>query len=434
MIMSKTKVCMLTTGHSALDDRIFYKESRSLHRAGYDVYLIAPLNKDGFLTDMGGMPVAKQETIIDGIKIIGFKPGQHSIFGLPKTDTISQWLRLGTNRRLNFGQEPLSDIIEKGMKINADVYHCHGIWSLYTGIQIKRKLKKLGKNPKLVCDVHEFWSAKSSAGDVREILGSRVIAHFEKIAFKYTDYFITVNQIIRGYLLSHKPFIKVEILYNSPVLSIFKEFKRSSSNETIIICHEGALLFNRGMKEMLEVMKILKNKYNRRVKLTIIGDVFGEEKNYFDNKVKEYQIDDVVEKTGWLAYEKVGDAISNCNIGIIFMKPTGNNMFSSPNKLLNYMRYGLPIVTVDLPEIRRIIIESQCGVVVTERTVDAIVDALSMLIDDIDLRHRLGQNGKKAIMEKYHWGIMEKKLLRVYYEIINCPQFIKGGYNGKSTM
>ena len=421
----KTKVCMITTGHSALDDRIFYKEALSLRRAGFEVVLIAPLNADGFLTDMGGNPIAQEAATLDGIRIIGFKTNSHSIFGLPKTWTISQWLRLATIGRLFLGQDPFSDMIDKATQVDAHIYHCHEIWSLYAALQIKRNLEKRGKKTKLVCDVHEFWPAKSNDGKLRAILWSKIKIHFEKKAAKYVDRFITVNHIIRGHLLILSGFVRTDILYNCPVLSIFKESERKFDNGDIIIAHEGHLPFNRGLREMIEAMNILNNHYNGKVRLLIVGDVFGEERRYLEQKTKEYQIESVVKRTGWLSYEKVGDALSNGTIGIILMdSKEENNMFSSPNKLFNYMRYSIPVVTVDHPELRRIILESQCGIVVKQRNVSSLVSALSMLIADSELRQRLGDNARKAVMEKYNWEIMEKKLFRLYKELSSCHDYV----------
>ena len=51
------KICILTTGHPALDGRIFYKETLSLKKAYEDITLIVP-------DDCG-------ERIEQGIRIIG---------------------------------------------------------------------------------------------------------------------------------------------------------------------------------------------------------------------------------------------------------------------------------------------------------------------------------------------------------------------------
>lgn len=419
------KICILTTHHSALDDRIYYKEARSLQKAGFEVTLISPLNEDGFLTDMGGKPIAQGETVIDGIRIIGFRIGEHGILGLPKTWTISQWLRLSTLGWLNFRQDPFSEIINKGVQIDAHIYHCHEIWSLYAGVHIRHKLERQGKNPKLIYDVHEFWSAMGSGRAIREALWSHIIDRFERRAAKYVDYFITVNHILRARLLLFNCFIKTEILYNSPVLSIFKEHQRKPSDGKITICHEGSFSFNRGLKKMLEVMKILKRRYDGNVRLLIVGDVFGEERNFYESTIEEYRIEDVVECTGWLPYQQVGEALSDGHIGVTFVEPENRNyIFSSPNRLFNYMRYGLPVVTIDYPEIRRIVINSQCGVLVKRATIDALAHALSVLIDNPKLRQRLGKNGQAAIYEKYSWEKMEQKLLRVYEELISSDDYI----------
>lgn len=412
----KKKVCMLTTGHPALDDRIFYKEARSLHQAGFEVSIIAPLNEDGFLTDMGRRPIAKGQAVLDGINILGFRSQSSS--------RVTQWLHLASVKHLRLWHAPSPDIIDKGVQMDADIYHCHEIWSLYAAIQIKQILEKQGKSPKLVCDVHEFWPAANSRG-IKRAIRSKLIVHFEKVCLQYIDYVITANHITRGHLLTLNRFIRAEVIDNCPVLSIFQQSDKIPSDETVTICHEGSLPFNRGLKEMLEVMKVLKNRYNAKVRLLIVGDVFDKERDYFVEHTKEYGIEDVVERTGWLAYQEVGQVLSSCSIGIIFMQPKENNMLAGPpNKLFNYMRYGMPIVTVDLPETRRIVLESQCGIVVIERTADSLANALSILIDDRELRVRLGRNAQKAVYDKYNWGVMESRLLRIYRELTSSSKYV----------
>jgi glycosyltransferase involved in cell wall biosynthesis len=420
MKIPKTKVGMLTTGHSALDDRIFYKESMSLQRAGYEVTLLAPVNDEGFLVDMGSNNLVAGELTIQNIKIIGFAE-KGSRFN--KIHAILQLITLVSMGNFKLGTEPFANLIDKGTKLRADIYHCHEIWSIYAGIQIKKRLEKEGKKPKLIYDVHEYSPAVGSSSNMVYRLYSRIlrkiIVHFEKEALGYVDYVITANLITRGYLLTLNRFIQTEVIYNCPVLSIFQETgsNKAYHKNKIIICHEGSLGFDRGLKLMIEVMRILKKRYDDKIELLIVGDVFGEERKYLKEKIEGYGLRDAVWCTGWLPYEKVGEAISQADIGIIFMEPTENNMLAGPpNKLFNYMRYGLPVISVDLPETSRIIKETQCGLVVKDRSVNSLARALSALIEDEDKRHQLGENAKKAVYNQYSWEQMEKRLLRVYEE------------------
>jgi len=419
--MPKYNICMLTSVRSALEPRMFHRESRSLKQAGYEVTVVAPLTKDGFLFDMVGERIAAEETIIQDIRIIGFRE-KRSRFG--KVQTALNLLSLITNGRVKLGPNRYADLIDKCMKLNADIYHCNDIWSLYAAIQIKRHLEKHGRKPKIIYDVYEYTPAVYPGSNIIEDLYNSVLRkvsiHFEKNALKYVDYVITANQITRGYLLGLNRFIQTEVIYNCPGLSIFQEPRsKVAHKDKITLCHEGYLWFRRGLKQMIEVMRVLKERYGDKVELLIVGDVYGEEGEYLNEKLKEYDLHDTIRCTGWLPYEKVGGAISLADIGIIFLEPTENNMLAGPpNKLFNYMRYGLPVVSVDLPETSRIIRETQCGLIVKDRSINNLAEALSTLMDDEDKRRQIGENAKKAVHNQYSWQQMEKRLLRVYEELL----------------
>ena len=44
--------------------------------------------------------------------------------------------------KLNVGKNDYADLINKGVELDSDIYHCHEIWSIYAGIQIIKKLQK----------------------------------------------------------------------------------------------------------------------------------------------------------------------------------------------------------------------------------------------------------------------------------------------------
>jgi glycosyltransferase involved in cell wall biosynthesis len=309
------------------------------------------------------------------------------------------------------------------MEQEADVYHCHDEWALYAGVQIRRELEKHGKKPKLIHDVQEYPGAVYPAPNIFRHLYDRLLRkisrHFAMGALKCVDYIITANQISRGYYLAINRFLQTEVIYNCPVLSIFKDAARKEKKDRIVICHEGFLWFRRGLREMIEAMKMLKKHYGDKVELTIIGDVYGEERKYLEKKWQEYDLHNTIRCTGWLPYKEVGEAMSQTDIGIIFSEPTMNNMLAGPpNKLFNYMRYGLAVVSVDLPETSRIIRETECGLITKGRDSASFVKALSFLIDDEGARRQMGENGRKAVRDKYSWEQMSKRLFRIYAELL----------------
>src|SRR5659263_62748 len=101
------KVCHITTVHSSADVRIFHKECKTLAREGYEVYLIAPHDK---------------EEEIDGVHIIP----------LP--------LKGGRLYRFLFKKRIA---LKKAKEVNAEIYHFHDPEMLFLGLRLKLAGKKV---------------------------------------------------------------------------------------------------------------------------------------------------------------------------------------------------------------------------------------------------------------------------------------------------
>lgn len=78
------------------------------------------------------------------------------------------------------------------------------------------------------------------------------------------------------------------------------------------------------------------------------------------------------------------------------------------------MLCGLPIVASDFPEIRKVVREAECGVLVDPTDSDAIAEAIVYLMEHPEEARRMGENGQRAVLERYNWGEMEGRLLEVY--------------------
>ena len=91
------------------------------------------------------------------------------------------------------------------------------------------------------------------------------------------------------------------------------------------------------------------------------------------------------------------------------------NQLSSPNKIFEAMMCGIPLITnMEVNLVKKI----DCGIIVQYNT-DQVRDAIIKLRDDPELRTRLGNNGRKAFVEKYNWESMEKKLYQIYNNLLN---------------
>ena len=109
--------------------------------------------------------------------------------------------------------------------------------------------------------------------------------------------------------------------------------------------------------------------------------------------------------------------MTECDIGLIMYTPTKNNLYSTSNKLFNYIASGLAIVSVNIPETARILSTINNNIIVKNRNVFEIVEALIMLIEHPEDLLQKKIASQKAY-SKYNWNLEEKKLLQFYNKVI----------------
>ena len=78
---------------------------------------------------------------------------------------------------------------------------------------------------------------------------------------------------------------------------------------------------------------------------------------------------------------------------------------------------GLPVICTDFILWQKIIEDYQCGICVQPDNVDEIASAIQFLLDNPDVAKQMGENGRRAVAEKYNWGVEEKKLLKLYADL-----------------
>jgi glycosyltransferase involved in cell wall biosynthesis len=126
----------------------------------------------------------------------------------------------------------------------------------------------------------------------------------------------------------------------------------------------------------------------RRFKLRVIGN--------FD-----YELPGVdLEVLRWSAAEEVAQ-LQGIDIGV-YPLPLGEEAWVSGKsglKAIQYMAFALPCVATATGNTPRVVSDGVTGLLV--RTDQEWVDALKRLIDEPDLRRRLGENARKDVLERY---------------------------------
>lgn len=375
-------ICMVSVQHAAKDDRIYFKQSLSLKWAGYQVSIVSS-GSDG-PTDMGGkvFPAGMDDRGV-----------QHHFVQRPK----DIWSRF---QKKVFTGPFYRKMIEQCRSTGADLFVAHEPQS----ILIARKAAE-ASGAKYMFDAHE------------SIYYSNVKDRWAKRwELPRLGYFTAANPMTREAILRLSPDALSEVIYNASLCSPSTTIG-NAQREACVLLHEGSLPFNRGLVLLLDGLKILADRRTDWT-LRIVGRLSGEEQEYFDEKVLGGPLEERISFTGWVNYESLDQALEGADIGLILNTETPNNLFGGPaNKLFNYMAKGCAIVSVDLPETKRIIKETRTGLVLPERDPKLLADTLEGLIESREEVEQFKTNCSSA-ENTWSWSAEEKKLLEFYRTVL----------------
>jgi glycosyltransferase involved in cell wall biosynthesis len=230
----------------------------------------------------------------------------------------------------------------------------------------------------------------------------------EELFARHADVLVTVTEnMLRTF--QRKPNQSAIIMNCAEVLERVdvqeKVREKEESAHVFTIVYTGNVVRGRGLERISSAIKDLQD-----VRLVIAGKPL--DKNLLHILLRLPN----VEYKGLL---QPADAL-NLNFGsdvmiILYDLQVPNNKFSMSNKLFEAMMCGLPIITNVSTEFVR---EVRCGMIVDYNDESQIKSAIIGLRDNPQLCRKLGNNGREAHLQKYNWGIVEKKLQEIYENLM----------------
>lgn len=402
--MMCTKVCFLLTEHPFLDARIFKKEAKTLFKHGYDVTMIVP-RKEGYLFDVDGSifhnSFRSKEFVHEGIKVVTYEQMylERDIRGL--------FYNLRTNKSTRFN-DPLTLL---GIEQEADIYHAHEFFSLYSGIGIKRALTTKGRQIKVIYDSHEL---EPDPLIVQSDKVKKIKQQMLTSMLKETNYVITVSESIKSWFSSIDPHLQVEVIYNSPPLAT--EYKPKEADKPgLLLAYEGVLNKSRGdFQKLMKIVEMCNNNFD--LKLKIIGGGKHSQNN-LNFSIPSHLTDKVI-CTGWVNYDSIPKVMKDVDLGWVDLDANNslNNRFAMPNKFFSYLNNGIPVLANQCKDMEAFIQTYQCGYTVKklDATAQDYFQALLHLHSNREKIQKMGLQARKVMESQFSWEHMEEKLFAIY--------------------
>lgn len=371
------RIAHLTSAHPRHDARIFVKQCRSLAAHGHDVALV--------VADGAG------EELSDGVRVVdvGCLPGR-----------LNRVLR--TTRR----------VLGAALALDADVYHLHDPELIPAGLALKR----MGKQ--VVFDAHEDVPAQLLAkpylGTLSRQVLSRSFGAYERFACHRFDGIIAATPFIRDKFLRINP--RTVDVNNYPLPA---EFDAAAlwADKRPEVCYVGSIAAIRGIRELVRACDLLRSP----ARLALAGQ-FSEAA--LEAEVAAYPGWQRVDRHGHLGRAGVRAVMARAVAGLVTLYPVVNYLDALPVKMFEYMAAGIPVIASNIPLWRGIVEGSACGMCVDPRDPAAIAAAIDHLVLHPELAMRMGENGRRAVLDQYNWRAESAKLIAFYDHLSRPPRTV----------
>ncbi|MEM1520205.1 MAG: glycosyltransferase family 4 protein [Candidatus Korarchaeum sp.] len=396
------RICMVLLGYFPPDIRI-EREAGALLEAGHEVYLLS-LGRRG----------TPREEVINGIRVIRTPPSEGFLSNLL---WFSMFLESPLYRR------ELERLIRQH---EIEVIHVHDLPLVKTAVSVAKKF-----NIPVVADLHENYpemvreSGRKGLNWRGRIFDSLVLPiwrwkRLERAVLQRVSRVITVSDEMREHYVNDcgVPPEKVTVIMNTEDLKLFDSIEIDEPlveryRDYYVISYIGGFDPLRGIDIAIKSMpKVLER--IAKAKLLLVG---GKGPSGFEGELrrlcKELKVESSVEFTGWVDFSLVPSYIAASDICLVPYHPGGNTDIGIPHKLFQYMAMGKPVIVTDRRALRRIVEECNCGIVVPPDH-DKMAEAIIELYEDPEYARRLGENGRRAVEEKYNWERDARKLRDLY--------------------
>lgn len=297
-------------------------------------------------------------------------------------------------------------VFRNAVRLDADLYHLHDPELIPFGL----RLKKMGK--RVIFDAHEDFAkqmqSKRYLGPIRRKIIAEAFSFFERFACKRLDGIVTATPTIRDKFLTINP--NTVDINNYPLLDELVAdipwHKRVSE-----VCYLGGITSVRGIREIVAAMHVAQSS----VRLNLMGK-FSEPE--IEAEVKKMPGWQRVNDMGFLDRSSVRDVLGRSMAGLVTFHALPNHTDAQPNKMFEYMSAGLPVIASDFSLWSEIVEGNACGICVDPLDPAAIAQAIDDLIADRTTAQYMGENGRRAVTNRYNWQAEEKKLLDFYSSLL----------------
>jgi glycosyltransferase involved in cell wall biosynthesis len=237
----------------------------------------------------------------------------------------------------------------------------------------------------------------------------------ETVYFSKERYYITVSRWMEEQIRKQYPKINpssISVIHNSVDTELFSPSKGVDPSQRKVVLFTGRLLAAKGIGYLVEAIpKVL-----RKCPSTVFVFIGPGNSTPYQRRLKELGIPE--RSFAFLGYLKLAnDLVEYYRTSSVYVAPT---LYENlPIRVLEAMACGVPPVASNVCAIPEVIDNGVNGVLIPPRSVNDLAGAICCLLDDPNLRSKMGENARKTVLERFNWNVNAIRTVEVYQQILD---------------
>lgn len=241
----------------------------------------------------------------------------------------------------------------------------------------------------------------------REMLAERILSWF---AYRI----VAVSEGVRDDLVRYERIAphKIEVIYNGVDEKRYRGHVDPAStraqlglpSDAVVIGSAVRLAQQKGISFLIQAFAQMAPEHPR-LRLLVVGD--GPLRPTLQKLAEDLRVQDRVLFTGFRS--DIGELLKAMDIYALPSLWEGH-----PLVLLEAMAAGKPVVATDIPGSREVVVPAKTGLLVPPHDPNQLARALLLLVGDAPLRKRMGEEGRRILLERFTVDRMAREYEALY--------------------
>jgi glycosyltransferase involved in cell wall biosynthesis len=246
----------------------------------------------------------------------------------------------------------------------------------------------------------------------------KIVVLFERLTFATADFSIATNESYKEIAIKRgkMPEDKIQVIRSGPRLDRLKLLPPDNQyrkGRKYLVGYVGVIGEQEGIDLLLESVKLIVS-VRKDIQFAIVGG--GSDLEMMKQLSEKSELSEYVDFYGRVPDDLLVAILNTADVCVNPDKPTEMNNLSTMNKIMEYMALKKPVIQYDLKEGRfsaqEASLYAKCG------DTNDFADKIIQLIDDGELREKMGAFAYTRVLNELSWDFEKEKLINFYDRII----------------